>query len=176
MTKTETEDNWFSRAKTEAEKEIPLNDRVFGALIVLVNLFLIWYFATHQFGSTGFFTTKFGTLEMIMLYGSFTAWIITGALDGILGKRLLSRLFDSFGGILFMAVSMAWLLLVFPFDFTYFADVLPESLRFLVQWISNDIANALMILGVVLLCVAVVYSPIAYKIVSIKRLQKQKNN
>ena len=174
MTKTETGENWFSRAKAEAEKEIPLNDRVFGALIVLVNVFLILYFVSHQLGSTGFFTSKFGALEMVFLYGSFTAWIITGALDGILGKRLLSRLFDSFGGIFFMTVSMAWLLVVFPFDFAYFADVLPEALRFLVQWISNDIASALMVVGVVLLCVAVVYSPIAYKIVSIKRFQKQK--
>jgi len=169
-------DNWLSRAKAEADKGIHLNDRVFGVLVVLVNVFLIFYFGTHQLESTGFFTTKFGTLEMIMLYGSLSGWIITGALDGIFAKRLLSRLFDAFGGILFITVSMAWLLVVFPFDFTYFADVLPESLRFLVQWISNDIAYGLMIVGVVLLSVAVVYSPIAYKIVTIKRFQKEENN
>jgi hypothetical protein len=173
---TVNDDNWLSRAKAEADKGIPLNDRVFGVLVVLVNVFLMFYFGIHQLESTGFFTTKFGLLEMIMLYGSFTCWIITGALDGILGKSLLSRLFDAFGGILFMAVSMVWLLVVFPFDFTYFADLLPEFLMFLVQWISNDIAYGLMIVGVVLLSIAVVYSPIAYKIVTIKRFQKEENN
>ncbi len=173
LNQTANGDNWLSKAKAEADKDMPLNDRIFGVFVVLVNVFLIFYFGTHQLNSTGFFTSKFGALEMIMLYGSFTCWIITGGLDGILGKRLLSRLFDSFGGTLFMTVSMAWLLVVFPFDFTYFADVLPESLSFLVQWISNDIAYGLMIVGVVLLCVAVVYSPIAYKIVTINWFQKQ---
>ena len=58
--------------------------------------------ATHQIWSTGFFTSTFGTIEMIMLYGSWIAWIITAGLEGVLGQRLLSRLFDTFGGIIFI--------------------------------------------------------------------------
>jgi drug/metabolite transporter superfamily protein YnfA len=97
----------------------------------------------------------------------------TGALEGFFGKRLLSRLFDAFGGIVFMVVSLAWLLVVFPFDFAYFADVLPVSLRFLVQWISNGIAQGILVLGAILLAVAAVYSPIAYKFVSVKRFRRK---
>ena len=176
MSKTENVENWFSRAKAEADKGIPLNDRVFGVLIVIVNVLMMLYFVSHQIGNTGFFTSKFGALEMIMLYGSLIAWIITGTLDGILGQRLLSRLFDAFGGIVFIAISMAWLLVVFPFDFAHFADVMPEFVKFLVQWISNDIAKGLLVIGVILMVIASVYSPIAYKIVSLKQFRKQHKN
>ena len=161
--------SWFSRAKAEADKEVSYGDRFTGIVIVLVSVLLIGIFVAHQTGSTGFFTSKFGALEMLMLYGSLVAWIITGSLDGIFGQRLLSRLFDVFGGIVFITISLVWLLVVFPFEFPYFADVLPVFLRFLVQWISNDIARGIMILGTIVLVIAAVYSPIAYKIVRIKR-------
>jgi hypothetical protein len=35
---------------------------------------------------------------------------------GVLGQRLLSRLFDTFGGIIFIACATAWLLVVFPLN------------------------------------------------------------
>lgn len=169
MNQTESTANWFSRAKTEANKGIPTNDRFTGIALVVVNALIAAYFVSHQLGSTGFFTPKFGAVEMFLLYGSLAAWIITGSLEGILGQRFLSRLFDVFGGIPFIAVSLVWLLIVFRFDFAHFADVLPNVLRFLVQWISNDIARVLMALGTVLLVFAAIYSPVAYKFVNIKR-------
>jgi hypothetical protein len=175
LNQTEPQENWLSRAKTEANKDVPKNDRFTGVALVVVNALMIAYLGFHQMGSTGFFTPKFGTLEMFLLYGSLVAWIITGSLDGIFGQRLLSRLFDVFGGILFITVSLVWLLLTFPFDFTYFADVLPDFLKFLVQWISNDIARVMMVLGTVVLVVAAVYSPVAYKIVNIKRSRPKKD-
>ena len=174
MQASESTENWFSRAKAEADKGVPRNDRAVGIIIVVISFLLMLYFIPHQIGSTGFFKSAFGTLEMVMLYGNLTAWIITGALEGFFGQRLLSRLFDAFGGIVFMVVSLAWLLVVFPFDFAYFADLLPVSLRFLVQWISNGIAQGVMVLGVILLVVAAVYSPIAYKFVSVKHFSRQR--
>ena len=106
---------------------------------------------------------------MFMLYGSWFSWIITSGLEDILGRRFLSRLFDTFGGIIFIAVATAWLVIVFPFDFTYFADVLPDVLRFLVQWISNDIARVLMMLYAIVIGIAAIYAPIAYKFIRINR-------
>jgi hypothetical protein len=49
---------------------------------------------------------------------------------------------------------------VFPFDFAYSADALPDSLRFLVQWISNDVARVLMVLSFVVHLSLAVYSAI----------------
>jgi hypothetical protein len=170
LTDTERTDNWFSRGKAEADKGIPKNERIaaigfFFAGSVLMILFLV----SHQIWSTGFFTTQFGPIEMIMLYGSWISLVISSGLEGILGQRLLSRLFDTFGGIIFIVVATAWLVIVFPFDFTYFANVLPDFLRFLVQWISNDIALILMALYAIVMGIAAIYSPIAYKFIKIKR-------
>lgn len=164
-------ENWFSRGKAEAEKGIPTNERVVGIVIVVFSVLMILHLVAHQTQSTGFFTETFGTLEMLMLYGIWCFWIISAGLEGVLGRRLLSRLFDSFGGVIFSGIGIAWLFVVFPFEFAYFADVLPESLRFLVQWISDDIARVLLALGIIVHLGAAVYCPIAYKFVDIKRTE-----
>jgi len=169
LNQTQSQESWFSRAKAEADKGVQNNERVTGIVLVVASILAILYFVFHQIGATGFFTPKFGTLEMFLLYGSLAAWIITGSLDGIFGQRLLSRIFDTFGGIIFIAVANAWLLVIFPFEFTYFTDVLPVSLRFLLQWISNDIARVIILLYTIAMGIASVYSPIAYKFVEIKR-------
>lgn len=171
MTETESTENWFSRAKSEADKGVPSGDRVTGIFLVVVGILFGVYFVSHQVGSTGFFTTAFGTLETVLLYGSLIFWGLTGFLDGIVGQRLLSRMLDAFGGVIFATISLAWLLVVFPFEFAHFPDILPDSLRFLVQWISNDIAHWIMLIGVILLAVASVYCPIAYGFIDKKRFK-----
>jgi len=170
LTDNETTENWYSRGKAEADKGIPKNERIAGiGFFFSGSILVVLYLAAHQIWSTGFFTAKFGTIEMMMLYGSWISLSISSGLEGLLGKRLLSRLFDSFGGIIYIAVATAWLLVVFPFDFTYFANVLPDFLRFLVQWISNDIARIVMVLYTIAMAIAAIYSPIAYKFIRIKR-------
>ena len=174
MNKTKENENWYSRAKAEADKGIPKNERVIGmGFFFAGSVLMIVYLAAHQIWSTGFFTAAFGATEMIMLYGSWIAWIITSGLEGVFGQRLLSRLFDTFGGIIFIAVATAWLTVVFPFDFTYFADVLPDFLRFLLQWISNDIARVIMVLYAIAMGIAAVYAPIGYKFIRIKRFNRE---
>ena len=167
-------ENWFSRGKAEAEKGIPYGERVVGIAIVVFSILLMLYFVAHQRRSTGFFTATFGTPEMIMLYGVLIAGIISAGLEGVFGLRLHSRLFDAFGGLIFATICIAWLLVVFPFEFSYFADVLPESLRFLVQWISNNIARVLMVMGIIVHLAAAVYTPRAYKFVGKKRSKREK--
>ena len=169
-------ENWFSRAKAEADKGIPSGERVFGIALVVINILMILYFTTHQMRSTGFFTTKFGALEMFFLYGYSVFWIISAGLEGVLGRRLLSRLFDVFGGVIFAGICITWLLVAFPFEFTYFADILPNSLKFLLQWISDDIARIIMVLGIIVHLGAAIYCPIGYKFVDIKRFKREKIN
>ncbi|MFX0051006.1 MAG: hypothetical protein ACFE8U_06885, partial [Candidatus Hermodarchaeota archaeon] len=65
----------------------------------------------------------------------------------LIGQKHPSRNLDTYGGLLFASFAILWLLLVFPFDFSHFSDVWqPEFLRFLVQWISNEIALVLLVL------------------------------
>jgi hypothetical protein len=94
-------------------------------------------------------------------------------LESILGLRLLSRLFDVFGGLIISGIFITWLLVVFPFEFSFFADVLPDTLRFLVQWISNGVARVLLVLGIIVHFGAAIYTPIGYKFVDIKRLKRE---
>ena len=157
--------SWLSRAKAEADKGIPPFDRAFSFFMFVINILIILYFAIHQTRSTGFFTESFGTLEMCFLYGYSVFWIISAGLEGVFGKRLLSRIVDAFGGVIFGGICILWLFVVFPFDFTDFAVVLPDSLRFLLSWISNDIARVIMMLGIILHIAGAIYGPIAYKFV-----------
>lgn len=166
--------DWFYRAKTEAKKKLPLNERIFGIAIVIVSILMIMFFRAHQIQSTGFFTSKFGTMEIIMLYGFWIFWITTASLEAIFNQRLLSRIVDTFGGVIFATIAIAWNLVVFPFDFTYFANVLPESIRFLVQWISNDIAWVTMVVLMILHLLAAIYCPFGYKFVDKKRFKRKK--
>ena len=122
------------------------------------------YFVAHQTGSTGFFTSKFATVEMLLFFGSLMYGIVSPALKGLFGRKNLVRPFDAVG-LIFSAVAMAWLLVVYPFDFAYFADVLPSFLRFLLQWISNDIARGLMVLGIIVIPVFAIYNVVLYMLV-----------
>jgi hypothetical protein len=141
----------------ELQAGIPNDERVTSIAIVVLGVLMVLYFLAHQRRSTGFFTATFGTLEALLLYGSILYWIITSALL-LAGQKDLSRDLDSFGGLIFATVGIAWLLMVFPFDFAHFADLLPSSIRFLVRWISNDIARVLMVLGFIGHAVAAGYS------------------
>ena len=167
--------SWFSKLVEEDMKDDTNPDRGLSIAIIVVGTLIVLYFIAHQMGSTGFFTATFGTLEMIMLYGSLIYWIVTCVVL-LIGLKNLSRNIDSFGGLIFATVGIAWLLVVFPFDFAYFADVLPDFLRFLVQWISNDIAQVLMVLGIILHLILAIFSGILRVFVLKARAHAPKNN
>jgi hypothetical protein len=166
LSETKATKNWFARrAEAEAKKEvIPFSERVGNIVGVVIGLLFVLYFFAHQMGSTGFFTSEFGALEALLFYGSIVFGIATTAFRGLFGRKNLARLFDIFEAI-FVAVAVAWLFVVFPFDFAYLANVLPSFLRFLLQWISNDIAKVLMVLGIIVTLVMAIYNATFYVLV-----------
>ena len=170
---THQDESWFSRGKAEVENSIPFSERVVGIAIVVFSILMVLYLVAHQGRSTGFFTASFGTSEMLMIYGLLILGIISAGLEGVFGLRLYSRLFDVFGGLILAAVCTIWLLVVFPFEFVYFSDVAPDSLSFLVQWISNDIARVLMALGIIVYLGAAVYCPVAYGFIRKERSKRE---
>lgn len=125
------------------------DDIILSIVISMVGTLLVLFYIAHQTGSTGFFTAEFGPLEMFLLYGSLFYWILT-CVFLLLGLKHPSRALDTYGGLIFVTITFAWLLIVFPFEFAHVADVLPDSLRFLLQWISNNIARVLMVFGFLL--------------------------
>ena len=153
---------WFSKMveeELENYDELSVEDRVISVAFVMFFPLIVIYFAAHQMFSTGFFTATFGTLEMVLLYGTLIYWIFTCAVL-LLELKDLSRNVDSFGGLIFAVVGFAWLSIVFPFDFTYFANVLPENLRFLVQWISDGTARVALVLAFILHSILAIVSGI----------------
>ncbi|MFX1468283.1 MAG: hypothetical protein ACFFB8_06435 [Promethearchaeota archaeon] len=143
---------WLSELVEEELEDydkLSVSDRIISLVFVMFFPLILVYFVAHQMFSTGFFTAAFGILEMIMLYGSLLYWIITCAVL-LLEFKDLSRDIDSFGGLIFAAIGFAWLSIIFPFDFTHFADILPDVLKILVQWISNPFARVLLALGFIL--------------------------
>jgi hypothetical protein len=171
MKETET---WFSRAKAAAEEILPQNERVFGIAIIVFCILMIIFFITHQMNSTGFFTSKFGALEMLLFYGFWFFWITTASLEAILNQRLLSRIVDTLGGLIFATISIAILLVLFPYDFTHLPEALPESIKFLISWISNDIARIIMVILIIAHLAAAIYSPFAYKFADKNRFIRKK--
>ena len=160
MNKVEEIRNRFSKQVEKEVQEwdvIPPEERPTSIVLVAFFSLLLLYFLAHQILSTGFFTPAFGPLEMIMLYGSLSTWITTSALI-LLSRKALSRDFDSFGGLLFAGLGIAWVFVVFPFDFIYFANVLPDFLRILLLWISNEIARVLMVLSIMMNLLMAAYS------------------
>ncbi len=121
--------------------------------------------------STGFYTSKFGIPETFLLYLSITFGIVTTTARWLFSRKNLARFFDIFGSALF-TIALAWLFVIFPFNFTHFADVLPNFLRFLLQWISNDIARILMALGLIVSPIMAIYNAILYVFVR-RELSKQ---
>jgi hypothetical protein len=156
---TEAVKSWFSRRVEGQLKELASGKRSGSrvAIAVVAGFSLIMlYFVAHQMWLTGFFITTFGTLEMFLFYGSWFEWIIVAALERV-GRKHLSRDIDAFGGLVFVTISAVWLVVVFPFEFAYFADVLPDGLRFLLRWLSNDIARMALILWIIVNLISAVY-------------------
>ena len=166
MNETKETKNWFARrAKTEAKKDIIPSSERFGNIVGLVVILLIGlYFVAHQMWSTGFFTSEFDTLIMILFYVSLMFGIFSNVVKVLFGRKNLARPVDVFE-FLFATVATSWLFVVFPFEFAYFADVLPDFLRFLVQWISNDIAGVLMVIGIIVAPIVAAYTAIMYMLV-----------
>jgi hypothetical protein len=156
--KLESIKNRFSKtAKEELSDEIASDDKIASIFLIVVNGLLGLYLIVHQTVSTGFFTPKFNTFEMILLYGIFIYWIITSVLI-LIGQKHPSRDLDSYGGLFFATFAIGWLIVVFPFDFAHFANALPVFLRFIVQWISNEIALVLLILLFIIHLIFAIYS------------------
>lgn len=158
--------NWFARrAEAEAQKDrLPYSERIGNVAAVVVTLLVVLYFVAHQMWSTGFFTAQFGSAEIFLFYTALLYSLIPAGIRSLIGRKNLARAFEVVGSVL-TAIALAWLYIVFPLDFSHFADVLPTFLRFLLQWISNDIARVLMIIGIIAASIMAAYTAVVYMLV-----------
>ena len=163
MNATKTVENWFERrAQAEVKKDkIPYSERIGSVVAIILGVLVFFYFVAHQMWATGFFTAAFGILEVSLFYGVMVLEIVPNAMKVLFGRKNLARFFEALAAVL-SVVALAWFFVVFPFNFAYFADALPDFLRFLLQWISNDIVGGLMVLGLIVAPIVAVYQALVY--------------
>lgn len=151
--------------KTDTEV-LPSTQRWAGLFIVAGMLLLLAYLVIHQASHTGFFTNKFGPLEIFCLYGPILVSLVAPIIRAFSGRWNPARPFEAATNVS-MTLGSLWLWIVFPFNFAHLADILPNVLRFVISWLTDD-------LGRVLLMLQVIIGPIAalvtiWKYLSIRR-------
>ncbi len=134
----------------KTDKEVLTTGQRWGELISVVAMFLLFgFFAYHQVTNTGFFTAKFGALEMFCLYGPILVSVAAPVVRAVSGRRNPARPFDV-ATYVFLAMAALWFLMVFPFNFSHLADALPGALHFVLAWITNEIGKVVLILQVII--------------------------
>ncbi|MGF1505869.1 MAG: hypothetical protein ACFB51_12175 [Anaerolineae bacterium] len=132
----------------QRENLTPLQ-RALESLIILAMLFVFGFFAAHQRMDTGFFTGEFGPFAMVCLYGPILAAMVPPIIRIVTGRRHPSLPLEAAANSL-LALGSLWLVIVFPFDYAHLADVLPQSLQFVLGWITDGIGRFVLILQVII--------------------------
>ena len=142
------------------------SQRVGGLAVIAAMLLVFGFFAWHQLTGTGFYTAQFGPLEMLALYGPILVSFAAPIARALSGRHNPARPFEAATN-LSLALGSLWLAIVFPFNFSHLADVLPGALRFVLSWISNDIGRFVLILQVL---IGVIATPLTiFTYISIRR-------
>ena len=119
----------YTTAQRSDEEIVSVPQRVAEPIFSLIAMMLLCgFFAAHQLGHTGFFTEAFGPLEMFCVYGPILLTLAAPFARGLTGRRNPGRPLEAVTSLC-TALAALWLLHVFPFDFTHFANVFPEQLQ-----------------------------------------------
>ncbi len=139
------ESNW----KKEAEKD-KLKDAERASQLVswFFTGLAAWFLLTHWTQDTGFYTSEFDQLDALVLFGPLFFGVLPPLVRTLRGRKNIARPWDIFGSMLFV-LSSAYFLCAFPFDMAYFAVPLPGSLQFLIDWVTEDIAKVVLVIGVI---------------------------
>jgi hypothetical protein len=165
---------WFvSQAEKEMKRDRIPNSERFGQVVAIAGTVIVLaFFVIHQTRPTGFFTNEFGTGDSALLYVMILVGLVPALIRLLLGTRNAARPADALSLALFF-VGGLYFLLTWPFDFAYFADPLPHSLEFLIDWISADLAKVLMGIGVVASPFFSVFTFLSYVVVKRRMGQTQ---
>jgi hypothetical protein len=134
----------------KTDKEVLTTSQRWMELLIVAGMLLLFgFFAYHQLTNTGFFTAKFGPLEMFCLYGPIFVSLAAPVVRALSSRRNQARPFEAATN-LSLALGSSWLWIVFPLNFAHLGDVLPGALRFIISWITDDIGKVLLVLQVII--------------------------
>ena len=163
MAEKKSRESWFtSRIRMHVGKDrLKFSERVSEFIGAFLMLLAALFFISHQILSTGFFTSRFGSLEAFLFYLPILIGVTSCIVRGVIGRRNAVRPLDVAGNIAcFIAAS--WLLIVFPFNFSHLADILPSSFKFLLAWFSDDFGKIILAIAGVAGLFNAIYSSILY--------------
>ncbi len=157
------ESNWLDRqVKREARTDrISLSERGGQVAAAVGMLAVLLFFVAHQAWSTGFYTSEFGLAEAFLIYAPLSVGMFLALSRIAVGRKNSLRPFET-GFTVFGLISFAWLLVVFPFAFSEFANVVPGFLRFLVSWVSDGVAQVVLVIAVIGTAAFAVYNAVLY--------------
>lgn len=135
-------------AKEARTDRLPSNER-WGQLIPLAGAALVAsFFVIHLTRPTGFFTSEFGQLAELLLYGMLAVGVLPFIVRLVGGSKNAARPFEIVSmGVGF--IGQLYYLIVFPFNFAYFAAPLPGSLEFLLDWVPAELVKWILGIGIV---------------------------
>jgi hypothetical protein len=161
----------------QALKDNMKNSERGGELVGVIVIGLIaLFFYVHQTEATGFFTSSFGATEALLLYGAILVGMAGPLARFLTGKRNKSRPPELIASVFWIVASAWFLMVVFPFNFAHFADVVPDFLAFLISWVTNDIARVLIAIGMVGGIVSIGIKSVLYIKVRAFLLQQQSDS
>lgn len=139
------------RAPTEKINQSSMTpaQRWAGLYTVGLMLLLLIFFAYHQWANTGFFTAKFGWIEMLALYGPIVISLAPPLQRAVQGQRNPARPLEAASDLL-LAVGSIWLRNTFPFNFAHLADPFPAAMRFAFAWLTNDVGRFILLLQILI--------------------------
>jgi len=117
------------------------------------------FYGAHLAWSTGFFTSEFTPVLASFFFISIFWMVINVASKAVTQRKGILALVEWTGTALFAGVT-ALLYVVFPFNFSHVADVVPAQLQFPFIWITNDIGKVLVGLILVASIIALAVSTI----------------
>ena len=165
---------WFQReAAKEAKKDVLKRSDRWGGLIGMIGIVIVLiFFASHLASRTGFFTVDFGAASAILFFGASAWGLIASGIRFVTGKKSPAKPFDIIGSVI-VFISLLYFLASFQFNFSHIADVLPDFLKWALQWITDDFAKGLMVLATVVLLFVIPYQVVSYRYLRIEMSKPQ---
>lgn len=163
---------WLNQqADKEARTDVLKRPERFGQLVAVAGFMVVLLFVViHQTRPTGFFTEGDETATAAVIYVMLVFGIPPLLVRFFTGRKNVARPFELLSFFPFL-VGQLYLLVVFPLDFAHFADPLPASIEFLLDWVSPTLAKWVLGIGVVGSAVFMVYNLLLYRAVK-ERLSK----
>ena len=158
-----TEISWTEGiARKEAARDLlGTGERIGEMVAIIMGLIVLLFFVANLTQETGFFTSDFGTAEMVLFFGVLILGMAPPFLRMFLGRRNKVRPVEVVCNLFFI-VAATYLLWEFPFDFDHLADILPTNLQFILDWITNDMAMWFMGIIIIIVVIVTVWTAFLY--------------